>query len=63
MTLMKEINYQALVNNCDSMINTLEYDAMRSAGKAKLNAATLTDLHSLRERYIKKIPTPKKEEK
>jgi len=45
------------------MINTLEYDAMRSAGKAKLNAATLTDLHSLRERYIKKIPTPKKEEK
>jgi hypothetical protein len=61
--MKKEINYQALVDNCDSMINTLEYDAMRSAGKAKLNSDTLMNLHSLKERYLKNIPTPKKEVK
>jgi hypothetical protein len=45
------------------MINTLEYDAMRSAGKAKLNSDTLMNLHSLKEKYLKNIPTPKKEVK
>jgi len=47
------------------MINTLEYDSMRSAGKAKLNADKLINLHSLVERYTKiqnsKKAAPKKE--
>jgi len=37
------------------MIETLEYDSMRSAGKAKLNAEVLVGLHSLRDRYLKEI--------
>ena len=44
------------------MIETLEYDSMRSAGKAKLNAEVLVSLHNLRDRYAKQIKaTPKKE--
>ena len=54
---MKEIDYNALLNNCDIMINTLEYDSMRSAGKAKLNSDALMNLHSLKERYLKNIPS------
>jgi hypothetical protein len=45
------------------MINTLEYDSMRSAGKCKLNSDTLINLHNLREKYLKLItPTPTKKE-
>jgi len=54
---MKEIDYKALINNCDVMINTLEYDSMRSAGKCKLNSDTLFNLYSLKERYLKMIPS------
>ena len=54
---MKEIDYKALVNNCDVMINTLEYDSMRSAGKCKLNSDTLFNLYNLKERYLKMIPS------
>jgi hypothetical protein len=44
------------------MIETLEYDSMRSAGKAKLNAEVLMSLHNLRDRYAKQTKaTPKKE--
>ncbi len=60
---MKEIDYNALINNCDVMINTLEYDSMRSAGKCKLNADTLINLHNLKEKYLKLVtPTPNKKE-
>jgi hypothetical protein len=45
------------------MANTMEYDAMRSPGKMKLNADTLLSLHSLRSIYEDKLPkTPKKKE-
>ena len=62
MSLLKEINYQALIENCESMINTLEYDSMRSAGKCKLNSDTLINLHNLKERYLKMIPSTSKKE-
>lgn len=59
---VRKINYEELVKNYDTMIETLEYDSMRSAGKAKLNAEVLVGLHSLRDRYAKQIKaTPKKE--
>ena len=35
------------------IINVLEYDSMRSAGKAKLNADKLYYLYALKERYTK----------
>jgi len=47
----KQIDYQKLLTNVLSMINLLEFDAMRSAGKSKLNSGTLVDLYSLKERY------------
>ena len=60
---MKEIDYNALIENCNIMINTLEYDSMRSAGKCKLNSDTLINLHTLKEKYLKIIaPTPNKKE-
>ena len=58
---MKEIDYKALVNNCDVMINTLEYDSMRSGGKAKLNADTLNSLYTMKAMYEKKIKPAEKE--
>lgn len=58
----KEINYDALKYNIDDMINLLEYDAMRSAGKAKMNAQTLYYLHQLKGIYAKQKQTPKKED-
>ncbi len=64
-TTVRPINIDALIANYNEMINTLEYDSMRSAGKAKLNADKLISLHELVERYIKvqnsKKATPKKE--
>ena len=47
----RAIDYDALLRNINEMINTLEYDAMRSAGKAKMSAATLRDLHDLKKHY------------
>jgi len=40
------------------MIDTLEYDSMRSAGKAKLNAEVLYYMHALKDRYSSKEPKP-----
>ena len=37
------------------MIDTLEYDSMRSAGKAKLNAEVLYYMHQIKDRYSKKV--------
>lgn len=62
---MREINYDQLVNNYKEMINVLEYDSMRSAGKAKINAQTLSSLHQLLDRYQQKqipVKTPTKKE-
>ena len=46
------------------MINTLEYDSMRSAGKTKMNAQTLVNLHTLIDIYNKQNSKaiPKKKE-
>lgn len=48
---MNEINYEHLTANIKEMINLLEYDSMRSAGKAKMNSGQLEALYSLLDRY------------
>jgi hypothetical protein len=63
---MREINKTELLYNIDNMINTLEYDSMRSAGKVKLNSNLLINLYTLKSMYEEqtknsKKPTPKKE--
>ena len=58
------IDYTALLKHVDEMIETLEYDSMRSPGKAKMNSQHLHSLYFLKELYEKKIKptkTPKKE--
>ena len=45
------IDNTALLSNYKEMINTLEYDSMRSAGKAKLNAQVLLNMHTLYKLY------------
>ena len=56
------IDYAALVKNYDNMIETLEYDSMRSGGKAKLNADALANMLALRDRYAAKLKAPIKKE-
>ena len=59
---MNTIDYSKLLENLETMINLLEFDAMRSAGKAKLNSQHLDSLYSLKDRYEKmKKPSVKKE--
>lgn len=62
---MRTIDIDALLNNYKEMINTLEYDSMRSAGKAKLNSEKLIHMHSLVNHYTKiknsKKASPKEE--
>ena len=48
---MREINKTELLYNIDNMINTLEYDSMRSAGKVKLNSNLLINLYTLKSMY------------
>jgi hypothetical protein len=57
------LHYQKLLDNYNNMINTLQYDSMRSSGKAKLNADTLHYLYSMRSVYEKKLIPAKKEVK
>jgi len=60
---VRNIDYKKLIINIDDMINTMEYDSMRSAGKMKLNSDNLFYLHNLRSIYENKLPkTPKKKE-
>ena len=61
-TIMYEINYNQLIQNYDQMINTLEYDSMRSGGKAKLNAETLFHLYTMKEKYESNMVKPAKKE-
>ena len=62
---MREINRTELLYNIDTMINTLEYDSMRSPGKTKVNAGLLVNLYTLKDIYIKELKNskaaPKKE--
>jgi hypothetical protein len=60
---MYEINYEQLIANYDQMINTLEYDSMRSGGKAKLNADTLHYMYSMKSVYEKRLIPAEKEVK
>ena len=55
---MREIDYVKVMENIDDMINTLEFDAMRSPGKVKQNCDTLVYLYNLKDRYnkLKRIP-------
>ena len=59
---MHDIDYDMLKGNIDKMINLLEYDAMRSAGKAKLNSQHLHALYYLKELYAKNHKKPVKKE-
>jgi hypothetical protein len=41
------------------MVNLLEYDSMRSAGKSKINASTLKDLIELQKHYTQVVSSTK----
>ena len=56
----REINYKELLRNVEEMIELLEFDSMRSAGKCKLNATTISDLYDLKDRYVKVLAADKK---
>lgn len=63
---MHEVDYKTLLKNVDMMINLLEFDAMRSSGKAKLNSQHLHSLYYLKDKYEAKIVSEaklKKEDK
>ena len=47
----KVVEYDKLLINLKEMINVLEYDSMRSPGKAKLNSSTLVAMYDLVDRY------------
>jgi len=57
---MHEIDYNTLLKNVTDMINLLEFDAMRSPGKAKMNSQHLHSLYYLKEKYEAKINSNKK---
>ena len=63
---MRDINKTELLYNIETMINTLEYDSMRSPGKTKVNAGLLVSLYTLKDIYEKEQknskPTPIKKE-
>lgn len=54
---MNNIDYEKLVKNMENMINLLEYDSMRSPGKAKLNSNQLMAMYNLLDRYNAKKET------
>ena len=63
---MKDIDYGLLVDQLKSMINVLEYDSMRSAGKAKLNSQHLHSMYwmlqNVYEKPAAKKPGPQKKD-
>ena len=65
-TIVREVNKTEVLFNIETMINTLEYDSMRSPGKTKINAGLLVNLYTLKDIYIKELknskPTPVKKE-
>ena len=56
---MREIDYEKLLKNISEMVNLLEYDSMRSAGKSKINASTLKDLIELQKHYTQVVSSTK----
>ena len=57
----KHVDHAQVLKNIEQMINIMEFDAMRSAGKAKMNAANLVDMYKLKEIYTTKLKASKKE--
>ena len=57
---MHDIDYVVLLDNINRMINLLEFDAMRSSGKAKMNSQHLESLYNLKDRYEVKLAPAKK---
>ena len=53
--MQREIDYEKFLYNTKEMINTLEYDAMRSGGKTKLNCDRLYYLYYMEEKYSKML--------
>ena len=45
------IDYNKLIENLDAMVNALEYDSMRSPGKAKMNAETILAMINLASKF------------
>ena len=62
MTTAHEVDHVKILDNIDTMINLLEYVAMRSSGKMKLNSQHLHSLYYLKDIYESKVkkPTPVK---
>ena len=56
---MREIDYDKLLANVIEMINTLEFDSMRSGGKCKINAQTMHYLIQLEKHYQTKVNSKK----
>lgn len=50
-----QIVYSKVIQNMKEMINLLEFDAMRSPGKAKMNSQHLHSLHFLVDMYEAKV--------
>ena len=57
-----KVEYDKLLDNVVMMINLLEYDAMRSSGKMKLNSQHLHSLYFLKVKYEAMINKPAKKE-
>jgi hypothetical protein len=55
---MRKIDENKVLSNIDTMINTLEYDSMRSGGKVKINAEDLLNLIALKKHYETKKKQP-----
>jgi len=51
---MRKIDYEKILHNIDIMLNTLEYDSIRSGGKVKMNAEDLLNLIELKKYYTAK---------
>ena len=60
---MREIDYDKLLANVIEMINTLEFDSMRSGGKCKINAQTMHYMLELENHYQKKVNSNKQPNK
>jgi hypothetical protein len=54
----RNIDYDLIIRNLQEMINALEYDSMRSSGKAKMNAPHLDSLYNMKDRYDAMVAKP-----
>ena len=62
MATAHNVDHDKILDNIETMVNLLEFDAMRSAGKMKLNSQHLHSLLWLKDHYENKVkkPTPVK---